>query len=269
MQNNTLDQIKRKCFINAPWYDLKSKHLDLFLEHKIQPEIGLEGTCLYDESIKEFERISSLLQKRNLRCTLHAPFFDLAAGALDSHILHITREKLRKAFKLIPVFQPRSIVCHLQFENNKHGYVYQKWFNNMLETWQELLKIAKRNNTAIMFENTYETSPKYHKHFLSELDSKSASFCLDVGHLMAFSKTRWQNWLPELLPWLGQLHLHDNDGSIDAHLAPGLGDFDFIELFEFLRKNNSHPIITCEPHSESDLWKTFDFLTSHNILKYI
>jgi len=269
LQNDILKQIKRRCFFNAPWYDLKDKYLDLFLEHRIQPEIGLEGGCLYDESPKEFERISSLLQKNNLGCTIHAPFFDLAAGALDPHILHSTREKLRAAFRLISVFQPHSIVCHLQYEENKHGYVYKRWFDNILETWSELLLIAKANNTLVMFENTYETSPKAHNHLLTELNNNSAGFCLDVGHLMAFSKTSWQDWLPELLPWLGQLHLHDNDGSNDTHLAPGLGNFDFLELFAFLKTNDCHPIITCEPHSENDLWKTFDFLIKNNVLSYI
>jgi len=269
LQIDNLKQIKSRCFINAPWYDLKNKYLDLFLEHQIQPEIGLEGACLYDEPIEEFERIGSLLQKRKLNCTLHAPFFDLAAGALDPHILHFTRQKLRAAFRLIPVLHPRSIVCHLQYEENKHGYVYERWFNNIIETWQDLIDIAKANNIPVMFENTYETSPKVHKQLLTELGSSSARFCLDVGHLLAFSKTRWQDWLPELLPWLGQLHLHDNDGSHDAHLAPGLGSFDFLELFTFLKKNDCHPIITFEPHSEDDLWSTFDFLLNSNILKHI
>ncbi len=266
LQDDILTQLKKKCFFNAPWYDLKNKYLELFLEQRIQPEIGLEGACLYDESLDDFQKISYQLEKRGLKCTMHAPFFDLSAGSLDPHILKISREKIHKAFKLIPIFKPRSIVCHLQFEDNKHSYVYEKWFHNIIETWHELIVIAEQHNTVVMFENTYETSPKVHKHFLQELNSNSAGFCLDVGHLMAFSKTRWQQWLPELLPWLGQLHLHDNDGNHDAHLAPGLGQFNFLELLAFLKNNNSHPIITYEPHSENDLWKTFDFLKNSPIL---
>ncbi len=110
------EHITSRCFVNAPWYELKSHYLDMFINHGIQPEIGLEGLCLYDETEDEFKRISSILQENNLSCTLHAPFFDLAPGALDPVILQASRNKLRKAFRLIAVFKPKVIVCHLHFE---------------------------------------------------------------------------------------------------------------------------------------------------------
>ena len=77
------EAILRRCFVNAPWPDLKGELLDLFLKHRLQPEIGLEGTCLYDEDIAEFKKIHKLLHERGLQCTLHAPFMDLAPGSND------------------------------------------------------------------------------------------------------------------------------------------------------------------------------------------
>ena len=82
----------RRCFVNAPWYDLKDEFLELFLEYGLQPEIGLEGTCLYDEEVGEFRKVHDLLAKNDLQCTLHAPFFDLAPGSLDPYILENSRE---------------------------------------------------------------------------------------------------------------------------------------------------------------------------------
>jgi len=67
-------EITQRCFVNAPWQTLKTEYLDFFIEHRIQPEIGLEGTCLYDEDPNEFRRIAEILQKHKLDCTLHAPF---------------------------------------------------------------------------------------------------------------------------------------------------------------------------------------------------
>jgi sugar phosphate isomerase/epimerase len=266
MNTSDLAHIKKRCFINAPWYDLKEKYLDLFLVHDIQPEIGLEGLCLYNEDRSAFERVAAILKKHSLACTLHAPFFDLAPGGLDPYILEKTREKLKVAFALIPVFQPRSIVCHLQFEENKHGYVYKEWFENAFATWRQLVNIAKRHNVPVMFENTYEKDPTIHMAMLKKLDTPFAGFCLDVGHLLAFAGSSWQQWLPGMLPWLGQLHLHDNSGDRDSHLAPGRGSFDFAGLLAYLRNNQLHPIITFEPHSEDDLWQTFSFLKTTQLL---
>jgi sugar phosphate isomerase/epimerase len=266
LNTNTLDQIKKRIFINAPWYDLKGKYLDLFLEHNIQPEIGLEGLCLYDEDRKAFQHVAASLHKHDLACTLHAPFFDLTPGGLDPFLLEKTREKLNAAFALIPVFQPCSIVCHLQFEDNKHGYVFKEWFASAYATWTQLVHIAKRHNVPIMFENTYEKDPSAHTALLTKLDSPFARFCLDAGHLLAFAGSSWQQWLPAMLPWLGQLHLHDNTGGRDLHLAPGRGYFDFPGLFTFLRNNKLHPIVTFEPHSEEDLWQTFAYLEETGLL---
>ncbi len=269
MQTTELLNIKKHCFVNAPWYELKEKYLDLFIEHRIQPEIGLEGNCLYDEGFDEFEKIALLLKKNKLSCTLHAPFFDLAPGALDPYILEKSRDKLDRAFALLSIFHPRSIVCHLQFEENKHGYVFDRWLLRALETWKPLLLLAQNRNIPIMFENTFEKTPSAHMTVLKELNSPYAKFCLDVGHLMAFSNSQYQEWLPALAPWLGQLHLHDNNGETDEHLAPGRGKFNFMDLFGFLKKNKLQPIITFEPHSEENLWETFDYLLATKLLSDI
>lgn len=261
--------ITSRCFVNAPWYELKDRYLDLFLRHGIQPEIGLEGLCLYEESENEFKRIATILKANGLSCTLHAPFFDLAPGALDPEILQVTRDKLRKAARLIPIFKPRSMVCHLNFEENKQGYKWKEWVQAASATWQGLLGIASKHGCILMLENTYENSPHAHETILTKLDSDYARFCLDVGHLMSFAKTPWQDWLPRLSPWLGQLHLHDNNGEKDQHLGLGLGKFDFSGLFDFLAANNLHPLITLEPHSENDLWHALKYLHRTKLLDQI
>lgn len=269
MAVDTLDRIKKRCFINAPWYDLKEKYLDFFLEQGIQPEIGLEGLCLYNEDRKNFVRVAASLEKRGLSCTLHAPFFDLTPGGLDPYLLEKTREKLHIAFDLITVFRPCSIVCHLQFELNKHGYVFDEWFTAAFATWVQLLDKARKHNVPVMFENTYEKDPSTHKNLLQRLNSEFAGFCLDTGHLLAFAGSTWQEWLPEMLPWLGQLHVHDNNGQSDEHLAPGRGIFDFTSLFKYLKRHNCHPILTFEPHSEEDLKQTFSYLEETGLLDNI
>lgn len=258
--------ITSRCFVNAPWYELKDRYLDLFLNNRIQPEIGLEGLCLYKESPEEFERIAALLRGQNLACTLHAPFFDLAPGALDPKILEASRNKLRLAFDLIEVFRPRSVVCHLNYEKNKQGYKEEEWRAAALATWQELSDRARKSGTVLMLENTYERSPEAHEAILSTLDSPHARFCLDVGHLMSFAHAPWQDWLPRLASWLGQLHLHDNNGESDQHLGLGLGVFDFQALFDYLGSKGLHPLVTLEPHSEEDLWQALEYLDRTSLL---
>jgi len=244
-----ISHITSRCFINAP-FDFLKENIDSIINLGIQPEIGLENDILYTFSMEDFSEIASKLKAASLPCTLHGPFHELSIGALDPFIRDASRNKLRKAFNLIKVFEPKSIVCHLGFEENKHGYKQEKWFNNSLEGWKELLRIAEANNTPLMLENTYERTPQQLKEMLQALDSQYAQFCLDVGHTLTFAKNKWQDWLPELEPWLGQLHLHDNHGDSDIHFPIGQGLFDFGGFIAYLKEKNLSPIMTLEPHRE-------------------
>ena len=251
----TYQHITSRCFINFPFRRLQQE-LDFVLAHRIQPEIGLEGDTLYTATAGEYREVAKALAGAGLGCTLHAPFFDLAPGGLDEKILAASRAKLGKAFDLIEVFRPAAVVCHLNYEANKHGYKESAWFNASLATWRELLTQAVAHQVPLMLENTYETGPEQHEKMLKALNSPLAGFCLDAGHVSAFAKNSWQEWLPALAPWLGQLHLHDNHGDRDAHLTPGRGNFDFPGLFSYLAEQRLQPLVTLEPHTEDDLWES-------------
>ncbi len=239
--------------------------LDEFIRRGLQPEIGLESDLLYDCGRAEFAEMAGRLAENGLACTLHAPFYDLSPGAADRHIAAATRNKLERAFRLIEVFRPASIVCHLSFEENKHGWDRQGWITRACGMFADLVAMAAEHHTPVMFENTYETTPEVHREVLARLDSPYARFCLDCGHTLAFAKTPWQDWLPELAPWLGQLHLHDNMGDIDAHLGLGQGIFDFAGLFAFLEESRIDPILTLEPHQRESLDVSLAYLEEHGI----
>ncbi len=255
MVTDSLAHITGRCQVHLP-FGVLSERLDWVLANRLQPEIGLEGDTLYTTPPAEFMRAAAGLRLAGLGCTLHAPFMDLAPGSQDQHLLRASRHKLRLAFELCEVFKPRSIVCHLGFEVNKHDYKREEWFTTSVATWQELLPLASQHQTILMLENTYESGPEMHQAMFQRLNSPRARFCLDLGHVSAFAKGCWQEWLPTLDPWLGQLHLHDNRGQRDDHLPIGEGDLDFSGLFAYLHEKALNPLVTLEPHSEKDLWQT-------------
>jgi len=49
------------------------------------------------------------------------------------------------------------------------------------------------------------------------------------------------------------MHLHDNDGTSDDHLAPGRGTFDFAALGEILSKRDTLPLLDLEIDREQAL----------------
>lgn len=266
MEQN-LSHILPHCFVNIPFAEF-TKYEHLVLQYRINPEIGLDGDALYTFSKQDFLNRARFLADEGLSCTLHAPFHDMQPGAQDKFILQAVRDKLNRCFDLLGIFEPRSVVCHLGYLDCIHSYDPDQWLSTSLETWRPLLDLAVDADTPIMFENTYEYGPHIHKTILAALDSPLARFCLDVGHLLAFARVSWQDWMATLDQWLGQLHLHDNHGFRDEHLAVGQGDFDFQGLFSHLKSRNIRPLITLEPRSENDLWVSLNALDRLSIFDH-
>jgi len=248
------------CFINAPFLQLQQGLLQKFLSRRLRPEIGLEGGALQYCTSSDFKKIANKLKKVGLPCTLHAPFLSLDAGSEDPDVRRRTRVTLQSAFALLNVFEPKSIVCHPHLVYGDDEDQNERRLTLSLEFWREMVEMAAACEVTVMFENTYEKTTDGHRNFLSRLNHPRARFCLDVGHVMAFAGNSWTDWLPELEPWLGQLHLHDNTGRNDEHIAIGDGVFDFETLFSYLVRNRLSPLITLEPHTAESLEGSLKYL---------
>ena len=112
-----------------------------------------------------------------------------------------------------------------------------------------------------MLENVYEKGPGDIRVVLKRLKVQSVGFCLDTGHQSAFSRDPMTTWLDSLSPFLGQMHLHDNHGKRDEHIALGQGGIDFGALFRLLKAmKTTPPVITLEPHQEDFLEPSLEYL---------
>lgn len=255
------EDILRKVQVCIPFKLLKEKYLPLVLENRINPEIGIDGEVIDTYSRKDFSEIVSILQQEGLLISLHGPFYDLAPGGMDKKILKATRERLKEAFDLIPVFEPLSIVCHTGYESRRYHDVEDEWLETALETWAPLIKDLNGTRTNLMIENVYEKNPKMLLKFLHGLNTEKVGFCFDAGHMNVFSETNMEGWLTALGPFLKELHLHDNEGISDDHLAIGEGKIDFESLFEYVEENRLRPIITLEAHKEKWIWQSLEVLS--------
>jgi sugar phosphate isomerase/epimerase len=112
-----------------------------------------------------------------------------------------------------------------------------------------------------MLENVYEHGPEELCCLFEQLAADQVGFCFDVGHQQAFGKAGMDRWLTQLGPFIGQLHLHDNHGEADDHIALGSGTIDFTGLFDWLAAHRGRPpIVTLEPHEEKELWPSLEYL---------
>jgi sugar phosphate isomerase/epimerase len=255
------EEIIRRIQVCIPFRLLKEKYLPLVLENRINPEIGVAGEVIDTHSKKDFSEMASVLRQEGLLITLHGPFYDLVPGGMDRSILKATRERLKEVFDLIPVFEPLSIVCHTGYDRKRYNEVQDPWLETAVETWTPLVRDLQGTQTILLLENVYEKTPTMLQKLLRRLNSEKAGFCLDVGHATVFSETNMEGWLRAVGPFIKELHLHDNDGTWDDHLAIGAGKIDFETLFKYLEDNHLRPIMTLEAHKEKWIWQSIEALS--------
>jgi len=256
-----IEKIIRSVQVCIPFKLLKEKYLPVVLEKRINPEIGISGDVIDTHSEREFHQMASLIQKEGLTITLHGPFFDLVPGGMDKRILQASRERLKQAFDLIPLFNPLSIVCHTGYDRKRYIDDQDQWLETAIETWTQRLQSLEGSETILMFENVYEKTPNMLLRLMKGLGSERVGFCFDTGHMNVFSETDLDGWLSAMTPFLKQLHLHDNEGARDDHLAIGAGEINFDRLFSHIERKQLEPIITLEAHQEQALWASLETLS--------
>ncbi|NDY41464.1 sugar phosphate isomerase/epimerase [Dissulfurirhabdus thermomarina] len=246
-----LEAVKRRAFVCCPFDWLVERYLPLLAAEGIQPEIGLDAGLLHRYRWPTFRRVARRLRAAGLGCTVHAPFTDLPLGAADPEIRRVAARRLSQALRVAGELGARSMVVHTGFDPRHHGGDLHRWREAALEVLGVLAGAAAASGVPLMLENVFEHDPALHRFLLDALPAPGVGFCLDLGHQVVFSRTPAREWLEALGDRLGQLHLHDNRGRNDDHLAVGEGILDFDGLFAWLAAHGRRPILTLEPHAES------------------
>lgn len=250
-----------KIHVNVPFIALHESYLDRFIQHRLNPEIAFDSTALDRYSHSDFSAVAKQLHEHGLAVTFHAPFMDMAPGSTDPMIREVTRNRFEQVLELIPLFRPKTVVCHAGYDERRYHHIRDVWTEKSLEMWAWLGKRMQDEGTRLMLENVFEQGPDDIRILLEQIGNQTVGFCLDTGHKEVFSHADFETWVESLGPFLGELHLHDNRGKRDEHLAMGQGIIDFGILFEKLKAMKKEPpIITLEQHREEDLWPSFEYL---------
>ena len=258
-----MNSLLRHVQVNCPMTMLADDFLELILTGGINPEIGIDAPALERFQEADYRAVARRLAERGLSVTLHAPFADLAPGASDPEVRRLARRRLEQCLVPVSVFRPRTVVCHTGYDWKRYGHEPEAWLERSVPLWSWFGRRVQEAGAVMMLENVYERAPGEMTGLFQALDDAGvhSGFCLDTGHQQAFGRAGLMDWLDALGPRLGQLHLHDNDGSFDHHLAPGRGTVDFSGLFQRLKAlSGPPPVVTLEPHREEDLAPALAYL---------
>ncbi|HSV96307.1 MAG TPA: TIM barrel protein [Spirochaetota bacterium] len=245
-------------FICMPVRRLDEGMLELVEQYRFNLEIGIDHYALDRFPSAYFADLAYRLKRAGIDMTVHAPFHELFPGAPDRLVREAAIMRLDAAFDLMADFSPRSVVMHLNHENRRFGFVADDWFAHIVPAIERYAGLSRDMGAILVLENVYEESPRAMVRVLDALGDRGVFHCIDVGHLNAFSETKLEDWLAATGPFVRQFHLHDNDGSGDAHGPIGTGAVRFDLVADFIGGLDVRPLITLEPHTAEDIWRTLD-----------
>lgn len=236
-------------YIHIPAHLLAGR-MTFLINRKLQPEVACQETPIDKLDFELIADCAQQLREHGLSTTLHAPYNGFYPGSSKKRIRKFSHSLAEKSLQLAEKLMARRIVFHPGLSYGSGAKEQQLWLENCADFWPEFIARAKTIDTLICIENIYETTPEIFIRLLNELDSPHIGHVFDIGHWNMFGTTRLLDWLQHTAPYLRHLHLHDNHGERDEHLAIGRGYVPFSELFDWLKKTSpSELTMTVENHS--------------------
>ena len=219
--NEQTRSILSQIYVAVPFHRLVDEFMDTVLAMGANIEVGIHAEALDRFDRADFREVAKKLSGRGVKTTFHAAFMDLAPGSPDALIRQASQDRIRQVLEMGHLFKPISIVCHLGYYPLAHNEVEEEWLGHSVAFWSSLASIVDDMHAIIALENTFEWEPSVVKAVLEAVNSPAIRYCFDTGHSMAFSKVDWLEWLTVMSPFLAHMHIHDNKGGDDEHLADG------------------------------------------------
>ncbi|MCX7794638.1 MAG: sugar phosphate isomerase/epimerase [Thermodesulfovibrionales bacterium] len=237
-------------------YEKISLHRELLNKYEINLEVYISAHIL--DNVEEREILSF---KNSLNyvpeLTIHAPFMDLSPGAVDSVIRKVTIERFLKIVDIASKLSVKAVVFHSGYEKWKYGLKIEPWLEGSIRTWREILdRVGDR--FLVLIENIFEDEPTNLRLLMEQIHAPNFGLCFDTGHFNLFSRVSLKEWLSQTLPYIKELHLHNNDRTADQHYPVDEGTFNMMELFETI--GNRDLIYTIEAHKPEHFLKSLKWL---------
>ena len=166
------------------------------------------------------------------RSILHAPVNELFPCAVDEKARELAAYRYRQAIDLAKSYGSEKIVIHGGYTP---WFYHPVWYvSQSISFWKQFLK--ENPDVNIMLENVLETTPDLIVDIVEGVNDPRLRMCFDVGHINAYSYVPILDWLETCSPWIGHIHVNNNDGREDQH--NGLQDGS-VPVKELLKKINT------------------------------
>lgn len=165
-------------------------------------------------------------------CTMHGAFLDVMVFSMDPRIREISELRMKQSMEIAKEIGARAVVFH----TNVNAFLVENQYKERAVSYTAayLKKLLQEYaGISIYLENMFDNDPEILREISEELkDFENYGVCLDYAHAN-ISSTPLSVWVERLQPYIRHLHINDNDGISDLHLAVGEGDIDWDRFKEY------------------------------------
>ncbi len=250
--------MEREIFVHVPFRRLLQVR-DKFLALGVGAEVYFSALDLEGHSVEEVKARLTPMVEGGVPFTLHAPFMDLNPGSVDPAVKEVTMRRWLQLLPLVEFVNARAVVVHPGFDHWRYGTLVEEWMDLAARSLLELMD-KYPPHLVVAVENIFDRDPWVLKGLLERVNHPRVGHCFDVGHFLLFSGTDLETWFQALGPHLVELHLHDNRGDKDAHIAMGKGIAPWDRIFSLVEATGRDPFLVVEAHSEEDALESLKYL---------
>ena len=260
--------------LNWDWRLLLFKKCDIMklgastlagIEYDLEKTLDfIEGLGLdYAELVHQFpsENIDAeLLESFNLKYSIHAPFMDVNIATLQEKSRINSIEQIKSSIDFANEINAEAVVVHpglASFLAKK--YFLDDVYNTANEAIKEIGEYANDLGVLATIENmpTFDAMIYCNLNELHELLTGYGMYMtLDIGHANHAGYPADGMYFDSIK----HIHIHDNFGDDDSHLALGEGSIDLNCIVNTLEKNNYDGIYIIEVNDFDSIKKSYEYM---------
>lgn len=201
----------------------------------------------YDLTMKN--EAALLARCGNPPLSIHGPFLDLNPMSYDSLILEATKKRFDQSYRAAKTLGANTIVFHSGMIPTV--YYTEMWAERMIDFWETFLD--GRSGIRVCMENVLDYELEPFAEVADGVTHPDFGICLDLGHVNCYAQDSVFCWAERLAGKIRHIHLHDNDGLKDSHLAVGAGTVPWDEVLPEIISQNPGLTGTIECNTVSDV----------------
>lgn len=199
--------------------------------------------------------------------TLHGAFLDVTIHSEDARIRQVSERRVRQSMDTAQELGVRGVVFHTGLIPN---YCSPRYTDNWLERneafWTAIC--SEYAPTCVYLENMFDMQPTLMRKLAERMAGvEGFGLCLDYAHARVFGGDPG-SWVEQLAPYVRHVHVNDNDGADDLHLAVGAGTTDWRRYDCQVREMLTPPSVLVEVRALADQRKSLEFMRAHGLYPF-